>query len=121
MEDENKDAHLDETPGKGPDDPQDPGIIDPKDPLHKKFLAPLPEKIDITNWSKVGEIKTTWKKGIREIESIFQDHMSKICDMFEMKAMEYEGIRNQLIINHDFLNRYYLDMQRELNDKYLAI
>lgn len=35
--------------------------------------------------------------------------------------MEYEGIRNQLIINHDFLDRYYLDMQRDLNEKYLAI
>lgn len=127
MEDENKDAHLEEggpnggTPG--PDDPQDPGkfIIDEKDPLNTRFLVSLPEKITITSWSKVGEIKTTWKKGIREIESIFQDHMSRICDMFEEKSMEYERIRNQLIINHDFLNRYYLDMQRDLNEKWLSI
>ena len=41
--------------------------------------------------------------------------------MFEEKAMEYEGIRNQLIINNDFLNRYYTEMQRDLNEKYLAI
>ena len=41
--------------------------------------------------------------------------------MFEEKGHEYEQIRNQLIINHDFLNRYYLDMQRDLNEKYLAI
>lgn len=122
-EDENKDAHLEGATQGGPDDPQDPGeqIIDPKDPLKTRFLVDLPEKISVTNWSKVGEIKSTWKKGIREIESIFQDHMSRICDLFEEKAMEYEGIRNQLIINHDFLNRYYLDMQRDLNEKYLAI
>ena len=47
--------------------------------------------------------------------------MSRIVDMFETKSMEYERIRNQLIINHDFLNRYYLDMQAGLNEKYLAI
>ena len=123
MEDENKDAHLEPPTDGGPEDPQDPGdqIIDPKDPLKTRFLVDLPEIINVTSWSKVGEIKTTWKKGIREIESVFQDHMSRICDMFEEKGMEYERIRNQLIINHDFLNRYYLDMQRDLNEKYLAI
>lgn len=105
------------------EDPQDPGksIINEKDPLNTRFLVNLPEKIMVTQWSKVGEIKSTWKKGIREIENVFQDHISRISDLFEEKAMEYEGVRNQLIINHDFLNRYYLDMQKELNEKYLSI
>jgi hypothetical protein len=73
MEDENKDAHLEPPTDGGPDDPQDPGeqIIDPKDPLKTRFLVELPEIINVTSWSKVGEIKTTWKKGIREIESVF--------------------------------------------------
>jgi hypothetical protein len=78
MEDENKDAHLDaeadaDATKGGPDDPQDPGkeIIDPKDPLKTQFLVELPERITITSWSKVGEIKKTWKTGIREIESVF--------------------------------------------------
>jgi hypothetical protein len=73
MEDENKDAHLENPTNGGPDDPQDPGdqIIDPKDPLKTRFLVELPETINVTSWSKVGEIKTTWKKGIREIESVF--------------------------------------------------
>ena len=68
------DAHLEEATKGGPDeDPQDPGkeIIDPKDPLKTRFLVDLPERITITSWSKVGEIKTNWKKGIREIESVF--------------------------------------------------
>ena len=77
-EDDNKDVHLDETgpdgtPKNEEDDPQDPGeeIINEKDPLNTRFLVNLPEKITVTQWSKVSEIKTTWKTGIREIENIF--------------------------------------------------
>jgi hypothetical protein len=44
-----------------------------------------------------------------------------MCDMFEDKTLEYETVRQQLVTNHDFLNRYYLDMQRKLNEKHASI
>jgi hypothetical protein len=44
-----------------------------------------------------------------------------MCDMFEDKTLEYDTIRGQLVTNHDFLNRYYLDMQKKLNEKHNAI
>ena len=41
--------------------------------------------------------------------------------MFEDKTLEFETVRKQLNTNHDFLNRYYLDMQGKLNEKHNAI
>jgi hypothetical protein len=96
-------------------------IIDPSDPINKRFLVPLPEKIDTVRISSISDVKTVWKKGLREIEQIFEQHLTRICDMFEDKTLEYETVRQQLVTNHEFLNRYYLDMQRKLNDKHDAI
>lgn len=71
--------------------------------------------------SQISEVKTVWNKGVRELEQIFNSHLQRMCDMFEDKTLEFETVRQQLVTNHDFLNRYYLDMQKKLNDKHNAI
>ena len=60
-EEEAKNANPGGTPG-------DQSPIDPLDPLDKRFLVPLPEKISINRINSIGEVKTVWKKGVRELE-----------------------------------------------------
>ena len=72
---------------------QGQAIIDPKDPIDKRFLVPLPEDIDPVRISKISEVKTVWKKGIREMEMIFENHVNRICDIFEDKTLEYDHVR----------------------------
>ena len=36
---------------------------------------------------------------------------------FDAKAIEFDKIREQLVINYEFLQRFYVDMQRKLNEK----
>lgn len=103
------------------DSNQGSSVIDPADPLDKRFLVPLPEKISMVRVSQITEVKTVWNKGIRELEQIFNSHLQRMCDMFEDKTLEFETVRKQLETNHDFLNRYYLDMQKKLNEKHNAI
>lgn len=103
------------------DSNQGSSVIDPADPLDKRFLVPLPEKISMVRISQITEVKTVWNKGIRELEQIFNSHLQRMCDMFEDKTLEFETVRKQLETNHDFLNRYYLDMQKKLNEKHNAI
>jgi hypothetical protein len=50
-----------------PTDNQEP-VIDPSDPLDKRFLVPLPEKISMVRINGIQDVKGVWKKGIRELE-----------------------------------------------------
>jgi hypothetical protein len=93
-------------------------IIDPNDPFETGFLVPLPVDIKIERISQITEVKQFWRAGLRKIEEMFTDHIAKMNDMFEDKTMEYERIREDLITNHEFLKKFYLDMQRKLNSKY---
>ena len=68
-------------------------VIDPLDPLDKRFLVPLPEKISMVRVSQITEVKTVWNKGIRELEQIFNSHLQRMCDMFEDKTLEFETVR----------------------------
>ena len=88
------------------------------DPLQMEFLLPLPEEIYVEKISRISDVKAIWRDGIKQIENMFSDHVQKINDIFDDKAMEYEKIREQLIINHDWLRRHYLEMQKKLNDRY---
>ena len=104
------------------DDPQDPNqIIDPNDPLDRRFLVQLPEDVRVERIARVVDVKTIWRQDIRELETIFADHISKMSEQFEDYAMEYETVRGQISTNHAFLQRYYLDMQARLNEKYEKI
>jgi hypothetical protein len=92
-------------------------IIDPNDPFENGFLVPLPVDIKIEG-ANFGEVKAFWRAGMRRIEEQFQDHIAKMNDMFDDKTLEYERIREDLITNHEFLKRFYKDMQRKLNQKH---
>jgi hypothetical protein len=96
-------------------------VIDPSDPLETKFLVNLPVDIKIERIHAVTEVKQFWRQGLRQIEQMFQDHVSKMNDMFEDTVSEYEQVRTDLLTNHEFLKKFYLDMQRKLNEKMEAI
>jgi len=68
-------------------------VIDPSDPLDKRFLVPLPEKISMVRISQISEVKTVWNKGVRELEQIFNSHLQRMSDMFEDKTLEFETVR----------------------------
>lgn len=67
--------------------------------------------------ARISDVKSVWRSGIKQIEEIFAEHIAKINDMFDDRALEYDRIRDQLITNHEFLKRFYMDMQRELDAK----
>ena len=79
--------------------------------------VPLPETINIDRMGRISDVKSVWRSGIKQIEEIFAEHIAKINDMFDDRALEYDRIRDQLITNHEFLKRFYQDMQRELDIK----
>ena len=65
--------------------------------------------------SRISDVKSIWRSGIKQIEEIFSEHIAKINDLFDDRALEYDKIRDQLITNHEFLKRFYMDMQKELD------
>jgi len=36
---------------------------------------------------------------------------------FESKTFEYDACREKIVSNHEFLSRWYVEMQRKLNEK----
>ena len=93
----------------------------PKDPDEFDFNVPLPETIEIDRMSRISEVKSIWRSGIKQLEEIFADHIARINDLFDERALEYDKVRDQLITNHEFLKRYYMHMQRKLEEKHAAI
>ena len=89
--------------------------------MELNFLVPLPEDIVVERISRVSEVKSIWRSGIKQIEEIFADHIMKINEIYDDKAMEYERVREKLITNHEFLKRFYIDMQKKLNEKLAKI
>lgn len=74
------------------------------------FNVPLPEVINIDRMSRISDVKSVWRSGIKQIEEIFAEHIAKINDMFDDRALEYDRIRDQLITNHEFLKRFHMQM-----------
>jgi hypothetical protein len=94
------------------------GIKDPKDPLDVKFLVDLPENVRVDTLARSTDLKSTWRTGVRKLEECFSDILQRMNIQFDEKAMEFDGVREQIVTNHEFLKRFYLDMQKRLNDKY---
>lgn len=99
---------------EAPDGSQQDGMGGPP-PLD--FNVPLPEKINIDRLSRISDVKSIWRSGIKQIEEIFADHIAKINDLFDERALEFDRLRDQLITNHDFLKRFYQDMQAKLDER----
>jgi hypothetical protein len=76
------------------------------DPHALNFDVPLPETIKIDRISRMSEMKSIWRSGIKQIEDIFADHIARINDLFDDRAAEFDRIRDQLLTNHDFLKRF---------------
>ena len=43
---------------------------------------------------------------IKQIEEIFADHVARINDLFDERALEFDRLRDQLLTNHAFLKRF---------------
>lgn len=86
--------------GAGPEDAQnpaaDPGAEGAKevDPFLLNFNVPLPETVHIERMGRISEVKSIWRSGIKQIEEIFSDHIAKINDLFDERALEYDKIRD---------------------------
>ena len=76
------------------------------------FDAKLPEVIQVEYISRIGDLKSIWRQGIKELEATFQEHLSRMTDQFDSKAQEYERLRQQLIANHEYLKRFNAEMVR---------
>jgi hypothetical protein len=58
---------------------------------------------------------------MRKIEETFAEHIANMHIDFEDKCKEYESIQLNLETNFTFLEDFYKDMQKLLNDKYALI
>lgn len=58
---------------------------------------------------------------MRKVEEAFAEHISSMHLDFEEKAKKFEDIQFKLETNHQFLEKYYVDMQALLNEKYASI
>lgn len=58
------------------------------------FNVPLPETINIDRMSRISDVKSIWRSGIKQIEEIFAEHIAKINDLFDDRALEYDKIRD---------------------------
>ena len=65
--------------------------------------------------------RTIWRKGIRKLEDHFSQLVQDMHMDFEDKAIEYEDIQRKCENNIAFLEGFYLDMQKVLNEKYASI
>ena len=58
---------------------------------------------------------------MRKVEEAFAEHIASMHLDFEEKAKKFEEIQFKLETNHQFLEKYYVDMQELLNEKYASI
>lgn len=84
----------------------------------KEYLDVVPERISMEKIPKINEMRTVWRVGMRKVEETFSEHIATMHLDFEQKATEYEKIQTQLEKNLDFLESFYVDMQKAMNEKW---
>ena len=93
-----------------------------ENPLEMEFMKPyldlVPEKITMDKVPRIMEMRTEWRVGMRVVEEAFSSHVGNMHLDFEKKAKEYEKIQGQLETNLEFLENFYVDMQKAMNDKW---
>ena len=87
------------------------------DPMELSFLAEMPYNITILTMPDLTSIRSTWRGGVTELETIFMQMLSKMNLEFEAKCVEFDRMRDMLAANHAFLLQWYKDMQAKLNEK----
>ena len=93
-----------------------------ENPLEMEFMKPyldvVPESISLAKIPRINEMRTEWRVGMRKVEEAFSDHVANMHLEFEKKAKEYDKVQAQLEKNLDFLENFYVDMQKAMNDKW---
>ena len=84
----------------------------------KPYLDLVPEKITMDKVPRIMEMRTEWRVGMRVVEEAFSSHVGNMHLDFEKKAKEYEKIQGQLETNLEFLENFYVDMQKAMNEKW---
>ena len=59
------------------------------DPLQLEFIQPLPEKIDFLTIPKINETRPIWKKGIKQLEKAFAEHIAIMNTEFNDRAEKW--------------------------------
>ena len=80
-------------------------------------MVKMPHEVTMTTIPRMNDLRGIWRQGLQQLEIVFQDHISQMNVEFDAKAIEFDKIREQLVINYEFLQRFYVDMQRKLNEK----
>ena len=75
----------------------------------------LPHDITINVVQNVGDLKNTWRGGMKKIENEFMALIRKLEAEFDQKTAELERLRKQLMENFEFLKQYERDMMSRLN------
>ena len=94
---------ADAQPGEGGEKGGDIAMPDKGGPPPIDFNQPLPEIINMERMGRISDVKAIWRAGIKQIEEIFADHVARINDLFDDRALEYDKVRDQLITNHEWL------------------
>ena len=73
------------------------------DPMELSFLADMPYTMTHLTMPDLTSIRSTWRGGITELETIFMQMLSKMNLEFEAKCVEFDRMRDMLAANHAFL------------------
>jgi hypothetical protein len=87
----------------------------------KPYLDVIPERISFEGIPKINDSRSVWRLGMRKLEESFAEHIANMHLDFEDKANQYQKIQEQLEKNLDFLEGFYVDMQKAMNEKYSMI
>ena len=84
----------------------------------KPYLDLVPEKITLAKIPRINEMRVEWRIGMKVVEDAFSNHIGNMHLDFEKKAKEYESVQAQLEKNLEFLESFYVDMQKTMNEKW---
>ena len=106
MEGEQDDCH-----DCGHDDDVKPALV-----LEEDFTwtTQLPYEITLKSIPNLHDMRSQWRNGMKSVEDVFMEHLQRMNMEFDAKAHEFDGIREKITANYEFLQRWYKDMQRKL-------
>lgn len=65
-----------------------------EDPLELDFLRKMPNEVTMASIPRMNELRSVWRSGMQEVESAFQELISKINTAFEGKLVEFDKVRD---------------------------
>jgi len=44
-----------------------------------------------------------WRSGMKKVEDVFMEHLQNMNMEFDEKTVEFDGVREKIVANHEFL------------------